>query len=114
MKPTSQAEWDELLKSEGMPDELPASRRQALGQVHPETVDGSGLASSASYQHWTAMTHAAYALPRNWKGRAFVLAYVETGYISTACASAGITRIAGLAVLKRFAKTMKGRHDQSE
>ncbi len=110
-RPTTPAEWEQLLRSEGMPTEFATTRRQALTAVRDDTVEGAGLSSSSTYQHWTRMTHAANALPRNWKGRQFVIAYAETGYFHATCETHGLTRREGEAVLVRFAKYTKEHDD---
>ncbi len=106
------AKWEERLSSEGMPSEFPVSRRQSLADVRdrPDGSDDTGLSSSATFRHWTGLTHAVHALPNNYKGRAFLVLYVEYGYFERACRDAKISRRQGRNVLARFAETMKGQN----
>ncbi len=103
-------EWNSRLAKEGMPDELPATRRQSLKDVHPDSV--RGIADSATFQYWTTLFQAANALPDDFVGRAFLIAYTETGYFRLACTKTGTSRRAGEDALARLAETMgKGRDD---
>lgn len=107
--------WERKLAAEGMPAEFPAVRRQALSEPNDTTSDDRGLASSTTYQHWTRLTHAAHALPIDFQGKGFVLAYVETGYLQTACTRFGLTLWQGRCILKRFAGAMKEQnHDTAD
>lgn len=116
MKQPTQAlldKWERKLRSEGMPDEFPATRRQALSGVHDGTSDGEGLSSSSTFLHWTAVAHAANALPRNWKGRAFMISYAESGYLQATCTKFAISLRQGRNILARFAQR-KAQNDTAD
>lgn len=108
------AKWEARLRSEGMPPDPITSDRQSMSEPHDRTTDG--LSTSSTYQYWTQMTHAVHALPRNYKGRAFLVSYVECGFLVKACADVGISRSVGRTILGKFVERcdrMKGQNDQA-
>ena len=98
------AKWEAKLAREGMPPE-PVVPRRNRGVVMEDSVqEGDSLAHGDRLEYWTDMTHAVNALPINYpkRDRRFLLAYVETGYLTLTCRGMGIGRRVGRTILKRF------------
>jgi len=123
------AKWEKRLRSEGLPAELPASRRQSLHDINErwssddsstsnrdryQVPNGHGLESSSIFQHWTLLTHAVHALPENYKGRAFLVAYADTGYMQRACDATGLTIMKGRTIVAKFVKYVKLRETHND
>lgn len=130
------SQWNARLEREGMPAEICEPKRHSWRQSTYAVVTGdeirdetdemprdeqqkargmTGIAESDRYQYWTKLTHLVHALPVNYKGRTFLIAYVETGYVLQACRAVGITRERGRGILRNLVKyvTSLEQHEES-
>jgi hypothetical protein len=103
------AHWEARLKREGL---APVRSLYAEGQGPRgtlvgftrarSTVSGGTFADTATAAYWRRMTQAVADLPPNWKGRAFLVAWVECGYTARAAAAVRYDRAEARRVLNAF------------